>query len=395
MLYLQWVGAVVCGNWVVMREVVDPPIFKTHPGLQPQWVPLIPQATPVSRLAKFGQDVGHSHLYVKREDLTAPGYGGNKVRNLEFLLGRAQALGCKRVAMVAPLGSNFVAAAASQATRIGMKSEFFHFVPTRNKQINRHARFTQSVGASLHTMDGAILPAILKSSLGLSLRMGQNFLSSDKTFRLPIGGSDVLGVLGHVNAALELAMQIRRGEIPPIDQLVLGVGTCGTMAGLLVGLRLAGLNTKVIGVRCVDRIICNEYKIAALANQVTKKLRLNFKFRASEIDLRNYCTYDELESVASVHYARPLPHADALISQMFNLEGLTLDTTYTTKVIHFLKNWIQKDAFQTHKKNILYWHTFSPTAMNFAEDLQVGSLQYPLRVRSPIAGRFCATLRWE
>jgi 1-aminocyclopropane-1-carboxylate deaminase/D-cysteine desulfhydrase-like pyridoxal-dependent ACC family enzyme len=270
-----------------MRDSIAHPIFNTYPELQQQWVPLITQATPVSRLRDFGQAIGHNHLYVKREDLTAAGYGGNKVRNLEFLLGRAQFHGCNRIAMVAPLGSNFVAAAASQATKIGMTSEFFQFVPTQNKQIHLHARFTQSTGANVHINEGPLLPAILKSSLGLGLRMGQNLATNEKTFRLPMGGSDVLGALGHVNAALELAMQIRRGEIPHVDHLLVGVGTCGTMAGLLVGLRMADLNTKVIGVRCVDKIICNEYQIAALANQLTKKLRLNFKIAVSEICLKN------------------------------------------------------------------------------------------------------------
>ena len=354
------------------------PIFHSHPELKQQWVSLIPKATPVARLESFGPEVGLNNLYVKREDLTAPGYGGNKVRNLEFLLGRAQFFGCSRVAMVAPLGSNFVAAAASQSARIGMRSEFFHFTPTQNKQIHQHAKFTRSTGADLHIHDGAILPGILRSSLGLGLRISQNLMTKQKTFRLPMGGSDVIGSLGHVNAALELAMQIRKGELPAIDHLIVGVGTCGTMAGLLVGLRLANLNTKVIGVRCVDKIICNEVRIAALANQLAKKFRVGFSFAASEINLRDYTAFDEARDSLAIHYAKPLAQAEDLILQMQELEQITLDTTYTTKVIHFLKSWIKTDPFQTRRKNILYWHTFSPTAMNFApaSQIPIGHSQY-------------------
>lgn len=324
----------------------------------------MPEATPVGRLMELGEDIGHANLFIKREDQTAPGYGGNKVRNLEFLLGRARSLGFRHVSMVAPLGSNFVAAAASQAARVGMSSEFFHFVPTVNDQLQKHAQFTQSVGARLHIREGAVLPAIVNSSLGLGLRIGRNFVESEKTYRLPMGGSDVLGALGHVNAGLEVAAQIRSGEIPKMDHLVVGVGTCGTMAGLLVGLRMAGLTTKVVGVRCVDKIVCNEYRIAALANQLTKKLRLNFRFKSSDICLKDYNLYDEPERASVFNYARPLVHAQELISRVFELEHITLDTTYTSKVIHFLKNWVKKDPFQTCKKKILYWHTFSPTAMN-------------------------------
>lgn len=346
-----------------MRTLATQPIFNMYPELKNEWISLMPQATPVGRLKGLGEAMNHPHLYVKREDQTAPGYGGNKVRNLEFLLGRAQFLGFRRVAMVAPLGSNFVAAAASQASRIGMNSEFFHFVPTLNEQIQKHAEFTETVGAHLHIRYGTRLTSIIKSSFGLGLRLGQNFMTDEKMFRLPVGGSDARGALGHVNAGLEFASQIHSGEIPMIDHLVVGVGTCGTMAGLLVGLRMSGLSTKVIGVRCVDKIVCNEYRIAALANQLAKKLRLNFRFKTSDICLRDYSLYDEPESISKFNYARALEHADALIAEMHNLENITLDTTYTTKVIHFLKNWVKRDPFQTHKKKILYWHTFSPTAM--------------------------------
>ncbi len=350
-----------------MDELISHPIFNSHPSLKQQWITLIDQPTPVARLESLGSEIGHANLFVKREDLTALGYGGNKVRNLEFLLGRARHLGYSRVAMVAPMGSNFVAAAASQAARIGMNSEFFHFVPAQNRQIQQHARFTQSTGAHLHINGGAIVPAIVKSSLGLSLRLSQNFRTLEKTFHLPMGGSDPIGSLGHVNAALELAMQIRQGDIPPIDHLVVGVGTCGTMAGLLVGLRMANLPINLIGVRCVDRILCNEKRIARLANQIAKSLRLNFSFSSSEINLRDCTAYDGAGGPSAVHYGKQLPQAEDLISQMQKTEQITLDTTYTTKVVHYLTNWIKNEPFQTRRKNILYWHTFSPTAMTFME----------------------------
>lgn len=325
------------------------PLFHSHPELQRAWVSLIPQPTPVARLERLGRELGHANLFVKREDLTAPGYGGNKVRNLEFLLGLARAKGFEKVAMVAPLGSNFVAAAASQSARIGMRAEFFHFVPTQNDQLRRHFEYTRATGAALHVRRGRVVPAILKSSIDLGAR-----LMANETLRLPMGGSDEIGSLGHVNAALELALQIRDGELPEIDFLVVGAGTCGTVAGLLVGLRMAGLKTKVIGVRCVDRIVCNETRIASLANRLAKKLELGFRFRSSDVDLVH---------ASSSHYARPLENSKELIAQVESLEQIVLDTTYTTKVIDFLKAWLKSDPFGTRKKNILYWHTFSPVAM--------------------------------
>src|SRR4051812_7896772 len=109
---------------------MSPLLFKSAPHLAENngisWIPLVNGPTPVHRFDGASEWLGHSRLYIKREDATDSLYGGNKVRNLEFLLGTALARGAQRVATVAPYGSNFVAAMAAQTKRIGMPSQVFH-----------------------------------------------------------------------------------------------------------------------------------------------------------------------------------------------------------------------------------------------------------------------------
>ena len=63
---------------------------------------------------------------------------------------------------------------------------------------------------------------------------------------IPLGGSSPLGTIGYINAAFELKEQIMRGEIPEPDFIYVAAGTCGTAAGLIIGLKAAQLKTKVI-----------------------------------------------------------------------------------------------------------------------------------------------------
>jgi D-cysteine desulfhydrase len=331
---------------------MSPLIFQSAPHLPATGVghvPLLGGPTPVHPLAGALELLGHARVHVKREDETDSLYGGNKVRNLEFLFGTAVRDGARRVATVAPLGSNFAAAMAAQAKRIGMPSDVFHFVPNRSDQIERHAAYTQRLGARLHTLGGNQYSGFAKAQLS---SLAERLLHPEVRF-LPSGGSAPVGVLGHVNAALELSVQIRRGEVPEPDVLVVGVGTCGTMAGLLAGVRLAGLRTHVIGVRCVDPLVCNPLRVRHLANGTLRLLRSRRRIGLRDVDLRS--------PFADVPYGAPLPQAAELIAEARRLGGLGLDTTYTTKVFAFLRSLAVKGELRG--KEVLYWHTFSPAAM--------------------------------
>src|SRR5687768_9168153 len=89
---------------------------------------LVDRPTPVHLLAGveelFGGVAG-VRVFVKREDATDLVYGGNKVRNLEFILADAMTKGAEKIVTLAPVGSNFVAALAVQTKRLGMPTEVF------------------------------------------------------------------------------------------------------------------------------------------------------------------------------------------------------------------------------------------------------------------------------
>ncbi|MEY4617610.1 MAG: hypothetical protein RJB66_2570 [Pseudomonadota bacterium] len=329
-----------------MRSV---PLFSLRPDLEKNWVPLIREVTPAYPLSGFSKLIGANQISVKREDLTDALYGGNKVRNLEFLLGDALAKKAKRVVGLAPLGSNFIAALSAQSSKIQMPVSVYHFVPTCTQQMRKHAEFSARVGANLKTYKGGYIPSLLQASAQFSFEI---LSQGTRSYRMPTGGSSYLGALGHFNAFLELQEQIAKGEIPGPDFLIVGAGTCGTMAGLLAAQVLTQSKIQIIGVRCVDRVICNRWSIARLANQVLEFMGSQERIEPLGIDLRDR---------GMVAYGSPDSDANHVLEAMMTSEGLLLDTTYTTKVVSYLSHLVQQPDYK--EKKFLYWHTFSPAAM--------------------------------
>ncbi len=219
-----------------------------------------------------------------------------------------------------------------------------HFVPHRNTQIEQHADFCTRQGAALHVHGERF-----QKEIGAALAAVQSHFDSHdpSTYFVSPGGSNVLGAVGHAEAAVELVEQSRRGLIPLPDTIVVGVGTCGTIAGLLAGLRIAGVRTRVVGIRCVDGIIANRFNIRRLANSVLQMAGVSSRIGLNEIDLR---------SPSDLAYAKEQVDANELSATFKLLENLTLDTTYTTKVASGLRAVVQEAS--SNSKNILYWHTY-------------------------------------
>ncbi len=169
--------------------------------------------------------------------------------------------------------------------------------------------------------------------------------TSDDTFWCAPGGSSVTGALGHLNAALELAEQVRAGEIPQPDVIVVGAGSCGTMAGLTAGFRVAGLDVRLIGVRYVDRIVCHARAIARLANGVLARIGMPGRIHANDITL--------VDSPLDHGYGVPLGRAEELMASFEADEGIRLDTTYTSKVVAKLGELLSSGMFTCKERSLL------------------------------------------
>jgi 1-aminocyclopropane-1-carboxylate deaminase/D-cysteine desulfhydrase-like pyridoxal-dependent ACC family enzyme len=197
-------------------------------------------------------------LWIKRDDLTALPIGGNKVRALDFLLG-GLAPGAE-VLTAGAIGSTHALTTLVHAKRLGARTSVVRWPQEMNDIARVVARRIEAEADVVH---GA------RSVPGAYWRALRIRLSRDVRW-VPAGGTSALGILGHVEAALELARQIAAGECPLPARIVVPLGSGGTAAGLALGLELAGLPTRVVGVRVVSRIVANRRRVLRFATRAAR-----------------------------------------------------------------------------------------------------------------------------
>jgi 1-aminocyclopropane-1-carboxylate deaminase/D-cysteine desulfhydrase-like pyridoxal-dependent ACC family enzyme len=288
-----------------------------------------------------GREAG---LWIKREDLNASMCGGNKVRALEFLLG---GLGeGDTVITTGGAGSTHVLATAAHAARLGVRTMAIRWTHDMNPVADQvAARIRHLIPGSRVSRNPVIALAEAR------------YHSSRKRIRyIPIGGTSPLGVLGHVNAALELAEQIARGEMPLPASIVLPLGSGGTAAGILLGLTIAGLTSiEVVGARVGPRIFANRARVLGIARATA---RLIGRMAAEEIPLPDRSQMRVVHDVYGGAYGRALQKSRGPAKLLHDAMGLTLDDTYSAKA------WTAVLNEQASSKGlVLFWLTFDATCL--------------------------------
>ena len=307
---------------------------------------LISAPTPLHSLPHYGVKVGIDDLMIKREDLTSPLYGGNKVRNLEFVLADALQHGAKAVRTLVPYGSNFTAALASEARNLGLAVHLHQFVAQENAQTHAHARFAQATGALLRTHRGRTGP----------LRAAIDFArDQEATYVIAPGASNILGATSHLRALLETLTQLKQQDRAAPDVIIVGPGTCGNTAGLLAAISALKLPTKLIGVRCADPIVCRRSRVLSLAGAT-----LRFNGYRDNVSTSNFRL---VEAPGHIRYGVPTQEGLQASKEFFDHEGLPLDVTYTSKVIATLKQ-LRNEGAISRRERVLYWHTYSSRALS-------------------------------
>lgn len=190
-------------------------------------------------------------LWIKRDDLSAPLFGGNKVRALEFLLGGIEP--GDEVLTVGARGSTHALATALHAGALGARTIVVRWPQVMNPSAEAIDRRLRAAA----TVRDAATPATAMIRAAL-------YRVSRRVRWVPAGGTSPLGIIGHVDAALELAEQVAQGAMPAPARVVLPLGTGGTAAGLVIGLALAGLDAQVVGVQVVPRIVANRWRVGRL-----------------------------------------------------------------------------------------------------------------------------------
>ncbi len=306
--------------------------------------------TPVRLLEALTAE-GEAPVWMKDDGAFGSGsWGGNKVRKLEWLLPEARRRGARTILTVGGLGTNWGLAAALYGRDEGLRTALALVDQPVDEHVREHLERLRASGATIHRTRNkagtiAALPWLLLRHSG-----------RQPPYLLPAGGSNAIGVLGYVEASLELAEQVAGGTLPEPSHVVVAVGSGGSAAGLALGLRLAGLRTRVVGVPVTRDLRVDPGSLARLAGRTETLLRR----RGAELPAAGASAGEPrvLDGWIGAGYGHATPEGEAATVAAREGDGLVLDPVYTAKAVAALR--AENAAGRFGEGPVLYLHTDGP-----------------------------------
>jgi len=278
--------------------------------------------TPLER----GPDVpGEVRLWVKRDDLTGLGVGGNKARKLELLCGEAQRLGAGALVTVGAGQSNHCRMTAAAGAVLGWE---VHLVLSGDRpgELRGNQLLAMMFGAQLH-FTGAPPSHWGELMIAAEALTGELAAAGAAPYSIPIGGSTATGALGYLVAYLEMVDQFDAEAIEPAA-IVHTSSSGGTHAGLVAGRALARAMgrqaPRVLAIAVAKGVSAGVPDIAALAAEVLEMLGGDPAWLADgDVELDGRWLGDD--------YGIPTRAGDDAIRWAARAGGWVLDRTYSGK----------------------------------------------------------------
>jgi 1-aminocyclopropane-1-carboxylate deaminase/D-cysteine desulfhydrase-like pyridoxal-dependent ACC family enzyme len=303
--------------------MADPPRFR-----------LFDAPSPLQPLPRFCESalIGRVEVWIKREDLLPLAFGGNKLRNLEFLVGAALADGADTLITSGRRWSNHARLTAAAGARAGLAVHLVLSGP-QVEPPGPGIRLMEAFGATVHRLPTADRAeresAVARITTEVTAAGGRPYV-------IGVGGSGGIGAYGQLLAARELLAQADDIGLG-IDRIVLPTATGGTQAGMLVGLPDSIRVTGIVAARSV-------VELRPAIRETTTALGGTVPESAIELD----------ESQLGDGYGRPTPAAAEASALLARSEGILVDPIYTAKALAGLIAGVRSGAWD--QERIVFWH---------------------------------------
>jgi len=299
--------------------------------------------TPIQYLAALTKACKGPAIYMKRDDHTSLGMGGNKIRKLEFLIGEAIEQGKDTLVTTGGIQSNHCRLTAAAARKAGLDC---HLVlnGTEPELPNGNLLLDKIFGATIHYCERKDRDDRLFQVADQLAKAGK------KPYVIPVGGSNSIGAVGYVTAMQELANQIKDMNISP-DAIVFATSSGGTQAGLTLGAKITGFKGDVLGIS-IDQTQAGSDPFLPVLTQIASATaaRIGSDIQMQESDFSLNCDY------LGAGYAMPGDLEFNAIRDLSFLEGILLGPVYTARAMGGFLDLIQKGYF-TKDQTVLFWHT--------------------------------------
>ena len=303
--------------------------------------------TPLEPLKRLGLKLGGPSLFVKRDDASGMGQGGNKVRALEFIIPEAQAAGADILVTAGVIQSNSVRQVAAAAAKTGVDC---HFAMITDRVSKTDADYAVTGNIFLDHLYGATHEIISVNDDRTKVldRIADRLRAEGRRpFIVPYGCANRLGAIGYLNAALEISEQAAALGLT-ITHVVHATGTGGTQAGLIAGFAALGQPIEVVGI-----------DIDADPSGVRNRVSTILRELADEVGLEVGPLVDKI-IIDSRFSAGAYGLADRstveAISAASRLEALTFDPVYSGKALSGLIGLSREGRFKA-SDNVVLLHT--------------------------------------
>ncbi len=298
--------------------------------------------TPIEAMPRLSEHLNGPQLFVKRDDQTGLGMGGNKTRKLEFVLAQALEAGARTLITVGSIQSNHCRQTAALAAKFGLKC-ILVLSGEETTSANGNLLLDDLFGADVvwTTRDGR--------EDTLTEVFQQSSERDEAPFLIPLGASTAVGAVGYVEAMRELVSQEQ-----DFNWIIMASSSAGTQAGMVVGAALTQWYGSILAISIDHSVEELQLAVSILANETAILLNENVRFTPEQV----LVNADYLGGGYAVAGS-----AEVEAIRLFGkFEGLLLDPVYTGRAAAGMIDLIRKGFFKKTDR-VLFWHTGGATAL--------------------------------
>ena len=316
--------------------------------------------TPLEKMENMTKLLGKGDLYIKRDDVTGPAFGGNKTRKLEYLMQEAVDTGCTAVMTFGGTQTNHGRTTVGAAVKLGLKP-ILVLSGADTGYLSGNLNLDAMMGADIYFNTD---PGKLQDTVDMVIKKYE--AQGDKVYIVPTGGSNPLGAAGYIMSIKEIIDQIDEMGIK-IDHLVCTVGSMGTFAGMLVGAKYFKAPFDIIAVPVSPAPKgAKEKDVVKFANEVIAYHGLDVTVTEDDVKIA-YGPDDAPYSGEA--YNKPDPVTREAIITLAKAEGIMLDPTYTGKTFRGFIDMVKDGELIKEGENAIFLHTGGRMALWTKEHL--------------------------
>ena len=317
--------------------------------------------TPIDHARRFAETLGGPDIWIKRDDMTGLAFGGNKIRQLEFVFADMLAKGADVLVAGAYTQSNWCRQMTAASRKLGLDIALVLIHGEKGPAAQGNLLLDYLMGADVTVID---LPTMEELQPHLDAKGDELRQQGRKPYVIePLGvDSLAIGALGYVNAAIEIDQQLEALDLSPSHLYVCGANM--TPAGMALGFKALGRDIKLVNITPIKWSLPRTTDIARIANATADLLDLDVRLDAGEIDSH--------DGYIGERYGVVTEESKEALQLLARTEGIILDPVYSSKALAGLIDHIRNQRLSPDD-TVLFIHTGgTPALFAYTDDLGFG-----------------------